>query len=72
MISTDALQVGFLSSLKTIDEGLTLTIIDKNYLKTMVLKNERFVFDFRRRFHNETIVFQKNENVNIQTCRQQL
>jgi len=23
---------------------------------------------FRRRFHNETIVFQKTENVNIPTC----
>ena len=24
-------------------------------------------FDFRRRFHNETIVFKKNENVNNPT-----
>ena len=87
MISTDALQVGFLSSLTIINEGLSLTIVNEgssltivnettNFIKTTIFKNEliktTIVFKtivsfsiFRRRFHNETIVFLKNENVNI-------
>ena len=44
-----------------------------NFIKTIVLKNDRFkndyFFGFSRRFHNETIVFLKNENVNIPTSR---
>ena len=59
MISiTDVLQVGFLSSL-TIVSGMT------NLIKTIVWKNDLSFSIFRRRFHNETIVFLKNENVNI-------
>ena len=34
---------------------------------TIVFKNDRFVFDFLSPFYNETIVFQKKENVNIPT-----
>ena len=36
--------------------------------KTIVFKNENETFSiFRRRYHNEAIVFLKNENVNIPT-----
>ena len=90
MISTDALQVGFLSSVTIVNEGLSLTIDKKGssltivnettyFIKPIVLKttifkkrtfqkNDCFVFGFSRRFHNETIVFLKNENVNIPSC----
>ena len=93
MISTDVLQVGFLSSLTKgsslpivneelslmiVNEGSSLTIVNEttNFIKTIVLKRTIFkkrTFKktivsfsiFRRRFPNEIIVFQKNENVNI-------
>ena len=88
MISTDALQVGFLSSLTIVNEGVvvnegssltivnefpSLTIVNKttNFIKTNFLKKRSFLKTtvsfsfFRRRFHNETIVFLKIENVNI-------
>ena len=53
MISTDALQVGFLSSLTivnervVVNEGPSLTIVNetKNFIKTSVLKNDRFKND---------------------------
>ena len=71
MISTDAFQVGFLSSLTIVNEGLSLTIVNKttSFIKTIILKNDRFKNDhlknafsiFCRRFHNETIVFQKKK-----------
>ena len=61
-----------------VNEGLSLTIVNEttNSIKTIVLKNDRFKNEllkktivsfsiFRRRFHNETIVILKNENVNI-------
>ena len=63
MISTDALQVGFLSSLTIVNERLSLTIVNETIvLKTTIFKNEPFkkMIVFRRRFHNETIVFPKN------------
>ena len=88
MVSTDALQVGFLSSLTIVNEGSSLTIVNEttNFIKTIVLKTTIFkktnilkkrsflktIISFsilRRRYHNETIVFLKNENVNIPTCR---
>ena len=92
MISTGALQIGFLSSLAIINEGSSLTIVKEgssltivnettSFIKTIVFKIDHFkktnfkkkiVFKtivsfsiFRHRFHNETVVFQKNENVNI-------
>jgi len=92
MISTGALQIGFLSSLAIINEGSSLTIVKEgssltivnettSFIKTIVFKIDHFkktnfkkkiVFKtivsfsiFRHRFHNETFVFQKNENVNI-------
>ena len=80
MISTGALQIGFLSSLAIINEGSSLTK-RRVFIKSIVFKIDHFkktnfkitiVFKtivsfsiFRRRFHNETVVFQKNENVNI-------
>ena len=63
MISTDAIQGGFLtpslfvnlgSSLTIFNEGMLLTIINET---TSLTKNDRFIFCLR--FHNETIVFQK-------------
>ena len=92
MISTDALQVGFLSLLMIVNEGVIVndrywrvvvnkttnfikTINDhfekrpflKNELfkKTIVFKNDHYFSIFCCRFHNETIIFLKNENVNI-------
>ena len=65
MISTDAIQGGFLtpslfvnlgSSLTIFNEGMLLTIINET---TSLTKNDRFNFIFCLRFHNETIVFQK-------------
>ena len=56
MLSTDALQAGFLSSLTIVSE----TTI---FIKTIVLKTTVSFLILHRRFHNETIVFQKNENV---------
>ena len=49
-------------SLTIVNEGSSLTIVNEttNFIKTIV----SFLI-FRRRFHNETIVFLKNENVNI-------
>jgi len=58
MLSKDALQVGFLSSLTK------RRVLKKlSFFKTIV-----FVFDFSSHFYNETIVFQKKENVNIPRC----
>ena len=60
-----------------VNKGSLLTIVNEttNFIKTSVLKNELLKKTtivsfsiFRRRFHNETIVFLKNENVNIPTC----
>ena len=47
MISTDAFQVGFLSSLTIVNEGLSLTIVNKttSFIKTIILKNDRFKND---------------------------
>jgi len=47
MISTDALQVGFLSLLTIVNEGLSLTIVNKttSFIKTIILKNDRFKND---------------------------
>ena len=75
MISADALQVGFLSSLMIVNKGSTLTIVNK--VSSLTIVNETTIFIkmivsfslFRRRFHNETIVFLKNENVNIPRWR---
>ena len=50
MISTDSLQVGFLSS---------LNIVNERFKNDHFLKNEIF---------EKTIVFSKNENVNIPNC----
>ena len=83
MISRDALQVGFLSSLTIVlknDHFYKRAFWKTIVLKTTIFKNEllkkAIVFKtvisfsiFRRRFHNETIVLQKNENVNIPIYR---
>ena len=84
MISTDALHVGFLSSLTIVNKGLSLMIVNEgsslttikettNFIKTIILKNNSFqkrsLSIFCRRFHNETIIFLKNENVNIPSTR---
>ena len=62
MISTDAHQVGFLSLLTIVNEGVSLTIVNEttNFIKTIILKtnflkndcfkNDRFVFDFSSSF----------------------
>ena len=57
IISTGDLQVGFLSSSTIVNEGSSLTIVNEatSFIKTIVSFSI-----FRRRFHNETIVFQKN------------
>ena len=71
MISTDAFQVSFLSSLTIVNKGSSLKIVNErlslqivnettSFLKTVVFENDRFSF-FRRRFHNESIIF-FNEN----------
>ena len=78
MISTDALQVGFLSLLTIVNEGLSLTIVnEESSLKIVIegssltkrwffLKNYRFKNDhFLKKNFKKTIVFQENENVNI-------
>ena len=93
MISSDDLQVGFLSSLTIVNEGSSLTIVNEttNFIKTTILKKTNFFKKrsflktivsfsiFRRRFHNETIVFLKNEKtltslnpVTNQTCYMRL
>ena len=56
IISTGDLQVGFLSSSTIVNEGSSLTIVNEatSFIKTIVSFSI-----FRRRFHNETIVFQK-------------
>ena len=76
MISTNAFQVDFLSWLTIVNEGLSLTIVNEttNFIKTIVLKTTIFktivsISIFRLRFHYETIVFLKNENVNIPSRR---
>ena len=62
--------------IRVVNRSLSKTIV----LKTTIFKNEllkkAIVFKtvisfsiFRRRFHNETIVLQKNENVNIPIYR---
>ena len=72
MISTDALQFGFLSSLTIVNE--TTIFIKTIVLKTTIFKKRTFnktivsFSIFRRLFHNDTIVFQKNENVYIPKC----
>ena len=53
MISTDALQVGFLSSLTTVND----TTI---FIKTIVLKNDRFVMKTAKKNRKQTIAF-KND-----------
>ena len=74
MISTDALQVGFLSTLTIVNETtsfiktivLKATIFIKRTFKTtIVFKNDLLAFDFSSPFYNEIIVFQKKENANI-------
>ena len=76
MIRTNAFQVDFLSWLTIVNEGLSLTIVNEttNFIKTIVLKTTIFktivsISIFRLRFHYETIVFLKNENVNIPSRR---
>ena len=68
MISTDALQVGFLSSLTVVNEGSSLTIVKKTTIFKTIVSFQIFCC----RFHNETIVFQKNENVNVDVFRKQI
>ena len=66
MISTNALQDGFLSSLTIVNEGVVVNDFNEgltNFLKTIA----SFSIS-RRRFHDKTIVFLKNENVNIPMC----
>ena len=73
MISTDALQVGFLSLLTIVNEGLSLTIVnEESSLKIVIegssltkrwifLKNYRFKNDhFLKKNFKKTIVF-KND-----------
>ena len=52
MISTDALQVGFLLL-------SLLTIVYDYFEKNIGFKNNRFVFDFSSSSHNETIVLKR-------------
>ena len=68
MISTDALQVGFLSSLTIVNEGSLLTIVYEgssltiivnettSFIKTIVLKNDRL-----KNNHFEKTTILKNE-----------
>jgi len=58
MISTDALQVGFLSSLTIVNKGSSLTIVNEttSFIKTIV----SFLI-FCRLFYNETIDFSKKK-----------
>ena len=53
--------------LTIVNEGSSLMIVSEttNSIKTIVFKTSVLFLIFRRRFHNETIVIQKNENVNI-------
>ena len=62
MICTDALHVGFLSSLTIFNE--TTRFIKTIVLKNAIFKKRTFKKKYRR-FYNETIVFQKIENVDI-------
>ena len=71
MISTDAHQVGFFSSLTIVNETtnfiktivLKMTIFKKTIFKKTNLKKRSFRFRFF------VVVFLKNENVNIPNCR---
>jgi len=54
------------SSLTIANEGSSLMIVNEtaSFVKTIILQNDRFVFVYCHRFHEETIVFQKkNENI---------
>ena len=70
MISTDALQVGFLVfvnkglSLTIVNEGSSLTIFNEttSFIKTIVLKNDRFKKDHLKNF-KKTIVFKNDQFV---------
>ena len=53
--------------LTIVNERSSLTIVNETtiFIKTIVLKTTVSFLILHRRFHKETIVFQKNENVNI-------
>ena len=65
-----------LSSLTIVNEGSSLTILEetasfiqRSFCKAIVFKKLIVLFLFScHSFHNETIVFLKNENVNIPSC----
>ena len=69
MISTDALQVEFLSSLTKgssltiVNEGSPLTIVNetRNFIKTIVLKNDRFKNVVLKTTSLKNELFKKND-----------
>ena len=53
MISTDAFQVGFLSSLTIVNEESSLTIVNKGLYSTIVNEYSYVVFITKRSFFNK-------------------